>query len=149
MIVNAEVEINSTKEKIWSVITDIENSPDVISGIKKVEILAEPEDELVGLKWRETRTIFGKTATEDMWITEAAENKYYKVCAESHGSRYKTNFYISENNGSCILKTEFISEPISLFSLLLSNAIGFLFKKSTEKALKQDLIDIKKFLEKK
>lgn len=148
MKVNAEVEINNTKEIIWRLITDIKNSKDVISGIEKIEILVEPEDELVGLKWRETRTIFGKTATEDMWITEAVENNYYMVCAESHGSRYKTDLSIFEKSDSCTLKMEFSSEPLSIFSALLSGTIGFIFKKSTEKALKKDLLDIKKALEK-
>ena len=49
-----EVVINGSKEDILKVITDIENSDKTISGIEQIEIQEEPEDGLVGLKWRET-----------------------------------------------------------------------------------------------
>lgn len=40
---------------------------------------------LVGLKWRETRMLFGKEATAEKWITDAVENECYKTRAESDG----------------------------------------------------------------
>ena len=85
MIVEVQVTINGSKEAILAVITNIENASETISGIEKVEVLERPENGLVGLKWRETRTLFGKTATEEMWITDAAENEFYQTRAESHG----------------------------------------------------------------
>jgi hypothetical protein len=71
MKIKVEVPIRGTNEDIWKVITDIENSAVNITGIEKVEIHINPGENLVGLKWTETRTLFGKTATETMWITEA------------------------------------------------------------------------------
>jgi len=82
MKLSAKTAINAPKEAIWGVITDIENATKNLNGVEKVEILEQPSDGLVGLKWIETRTIFGKTATETMWITEAVENKFYQTRAE-------------------------------------------------------------------
>src|SRR5262245_26954256 len=85
MIVEAQVTINGTKPAIWAVIIDIENAAELIRGIEKIEILEKPISGLVGLKWRETRILFGKPASADKWITEAVENEYYKTRAEDKG----------------------------------------------------------------
>lgn len=42
----------------------------MVSGIISLNILHQPEDGLVGLKWEETRKMFGKEASETMWITD-------------------------------------------------------------------------------
>ena len=63
MIVEAQVTITARKAAVWKVITDIENATETISGIEQVDVLEKPENGLVGLTWRETRTVFGKTAS--------------------------------------------------------------------------------------
>src|SRR3954467_11861400 len=85
MIVEAQVTINGSKAAIWAAITNIENASETISGIEAIEVLEKPANGLVGLKWRETRMLFGKSATAEKWITDAAENEFYKTRAESDG----------------------------------------------------------------
>jgi hypothetical protein len=67
--------INAPKEKVWNIITDWENVADRISGISEIKILEKHEDGLVGFKWWETRTMFGREATEIMWITDVVEHE--------------------------------------------------------------------------
>lgn len=147
MKIQIEIDINASKSRIWDAITDIENSVEHIGAIEKVEILKKPDKGIIGLKWRETRTLFGKTATEVMWITEAKEPDYYKTRAESRGSVYSTKLSIEEENALCILKMEFEAKSQNFFSALLSWIAAPLMKKATEQALKQDLLDIKKSIE--
>lgn len=147
MNIETEVTIQAPKEKIWQVITDIENATQRISAIEKIEILERPPEGLVGLKWRETRTLFGKSATEVMWITDAIENESYKTRAESHGAVYLTDMSITEHDGSAKLRMKFGSEPQSLGAKIMSVTMGYLFKNATKKALKQDLDDIKAAVE--
>jgi hypothetical protein len=78
MIVEAQVTINGSKAAIWAAITNIENASETISGIENIEVLEKPANGLVGLKWRETRMLFGKPATAEKWITDAVENEFYK-----------------------------------------------------------------------
>ena len=139
----AETAINATVEKVWGIITDIDNSPNCISGIEKVEILEKPSNGFIGLKWEETRTMFGQTATEIMWITEAVENDYYKVRAESHGAVYITEFHLTKVNGKSTLRMEFDGQPQTFSAKLMSAVTGIFFKKSTEKVILQDLEDIR------
>ena len=141
------IDIESTPSKIWKVITDIENSVTTIRGIQKIEVLEKPESGLTGFKWRETRTMFGKEATEVMWITGAEENRSYSVRAESHGSVYLTDFRIEEEDGAVMLTTEFRSEPQSFGAKLMNGLFGKMMRKATAAAFLEDLEDIKKAVE--
>jgi len=142
-----QVDIKGSRERIWQVIADIENSVNVIGGIEKIEILEKPEEGILGLKWRETRTMFGKEATEVMWITEAEENGYYATRAESHGSVYITQLQITGENDSSVLSMEFRARAQSVGAKILSFIFSGILKKSMEKALRQDLEDIKAAVE--
>ena len=147
MKIEVQVAIHATREEIWDVISDIENSDTVISGIEKLEILKKPENGLVGLKWRETRTMFGKEATETMWITDSEEYKYYQTRAESHGSIYKGRMIIEEEAGDLILKMQFSARPVTLMARILSVLLGFMMKGPTKKLLLNDLRDVKAYIE--
>jgi carbon monoxide dehydrogenase subunit G len=146
--VTTKVPVNASKHDVWRVITDIENAPNTISGIDEVEILNKPPEGLVGLKWKETRTLFGKTATETMWITEAVEDDYYATEARSHGSVYRSKIYVSEQDGMTELGMDFDAEAQSFAAKVIVATMGFMIKKGTKKALLQDLNDVKAAVEK-
>jgi len=148
MKLKAEIIIDGTKEQIWQVITDIEGSIDRISAIEKIDILDKPVSGMLGLKWEETRTMFGKSATEIMWITDVVENEYYQTRAESHGAIYKSRLQIEESGDKSKLTMEFEGEAQSAFAKIMSFLTGFMFKSATEKALQEDLKDIKAYVEK-
>jgi uncharacterized membrane protein len=147
MIFEVQITIEGSKEDVWRVISDIENSPGTIQGIEKVEILEKPTNSLVGLKWRETRTLFGRTATEVMWITDVKENESYKTRAESNGAVYITHLVLSEHGDKTQLTMTFSGEPQTFMAKLMSATTGRFFRNATEKALMQDLIDIKAAVE--
>ena len=149
MKLTIDIEIKAPKEKVWKVITDIENSVNTISGIEKIEILNKPKDTVVGLKWKETRTIFGKSATETMWITEATENDYYKTRAESNGAIYQTILKLSEKENTTFLTMEFNSEAITIKGKIMAFIFGRMLNKTMKKLIKKDLIDIKTTIENK
>tara|TARA_R110002096_G_scaffold182102_2_gene359892 strand:- start:42 stop:491 length:450 start_codon:yes stop_codon:yes gene_type:complete len=149
MKLTIDIEIKALKEKVWKVITDIENSVNTISGIEKIEILNKPKDTVVGLKWEETRTIFGKSATETMWITEATENDYYKTRAESNGAIYQTILKLSEKENTTFLTMEFNSEAITIKGKIMAFIFGRMLNKTMKKLIKKDLINIKTTVENK
>src|SRR4051795_11478825 len=111
MIVEAQVTVNGSKAAIWAAITDIENAAEIISGIEKIEVLEKPATGLVGLRWRETRMLFGKPATVEKWITDAGENEFYKTRAEDKGFVFFTTKRLSETNGGTTLTEAHESKP--------------------------------------
>ena len=143
MGIRAEVKIEAPRERVWQLITDIEHATHHVSAIEKIEVLEKPQQGLVGLKWRETRTMFGKTATEIMWITDAAKNDYYETRAESHGAIYRSRLSVTDRDGATVLAMDFEAEPQSFGARLAAATIGKLFEGSTRKALQKDLEDIK------
>ncbi|MFC1628492.1 SRPBCC family protein [Gemmatimonadota bacterium] len=147
MELQVTVNIDGSRNDVWTVITDIENSPNTISGIEKVEILERPDEGLVGLKWRETRTLFGKTATEVMWITDVTDNENYRTRAESHGAVYTTSLTVSGIDDATRLSMEFSGIPQTFGARVMAAMTGVIFKKATRKALMQDLDDIKAAVE--
>lgn len=147
MLVEVQVTINGSRAAIWAAMTDIENAAEIISGIEKIEVLEKPASGLVGLKWRETRMLFGKPATADKWITDAAENDFYKTRAESDGFIFLSTTSISEGSGGITLMSAHDSQPQSFVAKLMSIPMGLLFKGVARKALLQDLNDIKAAVE--
>ena len=147
MKTQVQISISGSKEKIWNVISDIEDSVNTIESIQEVNILEKPESGLVGLKWTEKRVLFGKEATETMWISEALPNEFYLTQAESHGSVYTTRVFISTNANENILAMEFAAHPQSFGAKIMWGLMGFIFKNATKKALQKDLEDIKKVVE--
>lgn len=144
---STSIEISKPRADVWNAVTDIPNAVGMISGIISVEVLENPEAGLVGFKWKETRKMFGKEATEIMWITDAVENEYYCTRAESHGSVYKTRLSLDENDGNTLLTMSFTGEPQTMGAKILSFVMGGFMKGSMEKELQKDLVDIRNFVE--
>jgi len=148
MIVEAQVTIQGTKEAVWAAITDIENAASIISGIKKIEVLEKPANGLVGLRWKETRILFGEPATAEKRITDAAENAFYKTKAEDGGFVFLTIMRITGGSGGVTLTSSHETTPQGIVSRLKSLPL-VLFKGVIKKAILQDLNDIKAAVEKK
>ena len=147
MIVESQVTINASKEAIWARITDFDNAAKTIKAIDNIEILESPTEGLVGLKWRETRTLLGKTATEEMRITDADPSSFYTARAASNGFVYLTTVSIADQGSSNALSIRHESKPQSLILKLLSVPLGLVFKGVAKKAFLKDLNDIKAAVE--
>lgn len=147
MLVETQVTINGSRSAIWTAITNIEHAAETVSGIEKIEVLEKPANGLVGLKWRETRMLFGKPATADKWITDAVENEFYKTRAEDQGFVFLSTMSISEGGGGMTLTSSHDSQPQTMAARIMSIPMGLLFKGVARKALLQDLNDIKTAVE--
>ncbi len=147
MNIVVDIDIEKPKEIVWSAITDIENWSQMISGIIKLKIVNKPEEGIVDLRWKETRRMFGKEASETMWITDAVENEYYCTRAESHGSVYTTKISLHEAENNTRLSMAFSAEAQSFLLKIVSACMGFFVKGSMTKLIRKDLEDIKTFVE--
>ena len=143
------VEIEKPLEDVWKAIIDFKNCSNYIESIVKLEIINEPKDTLIGFKWKETRVMFGKEATETMWITDYVENEYYQTRAESHGSIYISRLSIEREEKHTKLTMSFSAEAQTFFVKIFSLCMGFVIKSSMKKALIKDLNDIKTHVESK
>ena len=81
------------------------------------------------------------------WITDAAENEFYKTRAESDGSVFLSTIRISESSGGMTLTECHESKPQSIVAHLISIPMRLFFKGAIKKAALQDLNDIKAAVE--
>ena len=141
------VEIEKPLEDVWKTIIDFKNCSNYVESIVKLEIIDEPKDTLIGFKWKETRVMFGKEATETMWITDYVENEFYQTRAESHGSIYISRLSIERVEKHSKLTMSFSADAQTFFVKIFSLCMGFVIKGSMKKALIKDLNDIKTHVE--
>lgn len=147
MTITVTEEINAPREQVWRLITDIDSWMDTISGIDAIKVLNRPESGVVGLKWRETRVLFGKEAVETMWISAAEPNRWYETTAENHGAIYKTRLSLDDSNEKTALTMDFSAKPTTVVSKIMS-MVGFMFNGTIRKMLQKDLNDIREVAEK-
>lgn len=147
MLVQAKLTMNGGKAAVWRAVTDIENASDIISGIEKIEILEKPASGLVGLRWRETRILFGEPATVEKWVTDSAEHEFYTTRAEQQGFVFLTTTRLAEEGGGVAVTSSHDSLPQTFAARLQAIPMGLFFKGAIRKAIMQDLNDIKAAVE--
>ena len=128
--------------RVWNVLTDLDNAAATISAIEKVERLDGGTGFEIGTKWRETRTMFGKKATEDMTVTELDPGRSYKTEARSHGAHYVSTHRVDPIEGGSRITMAFGAKPTGVISKIFSATVGNLFNNATRKALVRDLVEI-------
>lgn len=133
--------VDAPPDRVWAIITDLESSPAVVSGIDSVEVLGDGSFG-VGTAWRETRTMFGKSVTEEMRIVDVVEGSSYTVESRATGTTYRSVMSVEPDEGGTLLSMSFTAEAGSTISRAFSTTIGKLFEGGTRRALEQDLADI-------
>jgi len=136
-------EVKAPASTVWEIITDLEGSVDTISAIEKVEILSGTPEFGVGTIWRETRTMFGRQATEVLEVTEVIEGASYVAVARPDGANYRTVMSIlPTGETACVLSMEFSANPKGKMTRFMGATVGRMFTGAMRKALVVDLDDI-------
>ena len=77
--------IEAPRDKVFSMATDIEKWPTYMQGITRTELVGDGPVGL-GTRFRETRIMFKREATEEMEITAFEPPKRYAIGCENHGA---------------------------------------------------------------
>lgn len=129
-------------QRVWEIATDLAGSPQVIRGIDAVEVLT-PGPFGAGTRWRETRTMMGRSATEEMTVTAVDPQRSYRVEAASRGAEYVSTFTFTPTaDGGTDVTTTFGGRPTSAVARVLGAITAPLGRRAVTKALEQDLHDI-------
>ena len=134
----ATTQVAAPPERVFAVYTDIEQAAERIPGILSVEVLSEgPVGD--GFRWRETRKMFGKEATEEMWITGFEPPRRYTVAAESHGMKYATEFAFEPDGEGTRVTWTFEGIPQTFAAKVMGALMAPLFKGAMRKCMLEDL----------
>ena len=129
-------------QQVWQVATDLPGSPEVLRGVDAVEVLT-PGPFGVGTRWRETRAMMGRSATEEMTVTAVEPQRSYRVESESRGARYvSTLAFAPSADGGTDMTMSFGGRPTSTVARVIGAVTAPLGRRAVAKALQQDLDDI-------
>lgn len=128
---------------VWSVLTDLDRFAKVLTAVDQVERVSG-DGFGPGVRWRETRRMFGKASTEEMWVEEMDAPSRMVVRAESKNTVYETVFELAPTGLGTRLSVTFGAETgqASAGQKLSWALMGPLGAKATKSALEQDLEDI-------
>ena len=135
--------VNAPVDKVWAVISDIPGSAATLSGIESVQMLSDgPYGE--GTRWKETRTMMGRSETVEMWVSQADPPRSTTVKALQGGADYTSRMTLADRDGGTDLTMTFGADLInpSRMSKLAMALFGRLGMRMTRKALAKDLAEI-------
>jgi carbon monoxide dehydrogenase subunit G len=135
--------INAPAEKVWAVISDIPGSAATLSGIDAIQMLTDgPYAE--GTRWKETRTMMGRSETVELWVSQTDPPRSTTVKALQGGADYTTRFALAERDGGTDVTLTFGAEVLkpTRLSKVLMAVVGPIGMRITRKALAKDLAEI-------
>lgn len=138
-------EVRATLDDVFGLFSDIPKTAERIQGIERIEVLTEGPVR-AGTRWRETRIVFRREATEELEITSLDPNKSYTVEGESCGIGHRTEFRFIPQGDNTRVEVEFVSRPLTLLAKLTS-PLGWLMTGAAKRCVDQDLDDLKAFIE--
>ncbi|MFF8608741.1 SRPBCC family protein [Streptomyces sp. NPDC015346] len=138
-----ERRIRATPGPVWETMTDLKGMERILSGVDRVEVLTEGVFG-VGTRWRETRKMFGKEATEEMTVTESEPPDRYVTVADSHGMHYVSEIALRpDGTGATTVRMTFSARPAAGRSTgLLTRLLSGLGARAVSRVLAKDLDDV-------
>ena len=131
-------------ERVWRVLTDLDHATTTIPSITAVERLTEgPYD--VGTRWRETRTMLGRTETQELEVAEAVPEVRTVVSSVAEGVFYTTTMELNPQGGGTLLTITFAADQpgASRLQRVLWTVMGPLGAAFTRRMLRRELAEIR------
>lgn len=146
MKIYASCIVEAPAERVFEIASDFRNAPQRISGIERLEILTDgPVGK--GTRFKETRIMFKKEATEEMEVLEWDPPRSYTLGADSCGMRWRSVVRCTpEGPQRTKLEMDSGGTPLTLTARLMT-PLGFVFKGAAKKAFEKDLQDLKRAAE--
>jgi hypothetical protein len=146
-----EIQVTETIERpraeVFAAFSDLAGSAERIDGITALEVLTDGPF-APGTRWRETRLMFGKEATEEMEISAVDAPASYGFMARTQGTLYENRLDFAEVDEHTTRVTRtFRMTPEALSAKLLAPMVSVMVRTVGRKALVQDLADMKASLE--
>ncbi len=135
--------VNAPVQRVFEVYSDLQNAGKNVSAIKSL-VLLTPGPVGKGTRFRETRTMFGKDATEEMEITEFNPPRGYTVECRNHGCHYVSTFVFEPAGPSSTSVTmNFKATPLTTPARIMSALTGWMLKGTIHKCMAKDFEDLK------
>lgn len=140
-----DCEIQAPLPVVFEVFTDLGRARERVRAIEALEVLT-PGPFGEGTRFRETRKMFGHSATETMEVRDFRPGQGYALTAESHGCRYLSTFEFTPSGAGTRVRLTFTAEPLTTAAKMMGSMMS-LMAGSVQKAFREDLEDLKQACE--
>ena len=137
--------INAPQETVFQACSDFANAPSRIPGIKRVEMLTSGPVG-VGTRFKETRVMFKREATEEMEVTKFDRPRSYTLGCQSCGCVFESTCRCEPEAGGTRVTLDFNTKAVSLMAKLMT-PLSWLMMGSMKKCIMKDFEDIKASVE--
>jgi hypothetical protein len=121
----------------FATVTDVEGWPRMTEAIRRVEVLT-PGPVAPGTRFRETRLVYGREATEEMTVAEFEPPRRFVLTAFNHGTAYRVEHLLEPQGAGTRVSLAFEGRPVSLLAKLFM-PLGLLCAGSMRRQLEADL----------
>ena len=132
--------IEAPPDAVFSTAIDITNWPRFISGVQSVELLT-PGPVAAGTRFRETRSMFGREASEDMTLAQVEPPRRFLFTAFNHGTAYRAEHLFAPEGAGTRTTLIFEGQPVTLLARVFA-PLGRLFLGTLKRQLESDLADL-------
>lgn len=137
--------VNASVDRVFELCTDIPGAEQRLSGITRIEMLTDGPIG-VGTRWKETRVMFGRDCTEELWISDFEPGRSYTVTSHSCGAEYKSTFTFEPEDEGTRVKFELDCRPLGFVAKVMMAVMkpftGKLMK-SMEEHIARDIDELK------
>lgn len=137
--------IDADPKDVFAVFTDFANAADRISGIERTEVLT-PGEIGVGTRFRDTRKMFNREATETMEVSSFEADRSYCIRSSACGCDFLSTFAFEPDAGGTRVDFQLQLQPRGLFAKLMSPLNRFMLG-PVQKCIQRDFDDLQACLE--
>jgi hypothetical protein len=127
---------------VWEVFADVRTAAATVSGVRDLEVLTDADHGL-GARWRETRTAFGRTTTEEFEVVTYEPERRYAFETRQKGTRFRTEltFDALGTDGTTVLAV-FTGRSRNPLSAAAAWAVWPVTRRTVRKLLAADVDDL-------
>lgn len=143
--IECSVQIAAAPEAVFAAFSDVHNAPQWVPAIRRTEVLT-PGPVGVGTRFRETRVMFGKEATETLEITAFDPPRLMAIEADSCGAHFRSEFAFAPEGQGTRVTLRMQTRAVSLLARLMS-PLSRLMMGTMRKAIAGDMEAVRAKLE--
>ncbi len=133
--------VEAPADRVFDVFSDIPRAHEMVDQIVRIEMLTDgPVD--VGTRWRETRLMFKREATEEMWVTAFDAGRSYTVGCESCGCTYESVWRFTPDGDATLVEFEMSYQPLTFLAKVMS-PVGRIMLPMMKKCFEKDFQALK------
>ncbi|MHC4909619.1 MAG: SRPBCC family protein [Planctomycetota bacterium] len=145
MQITVRKRVSANVNRVFEAFTDFANAAENVSGITRVVMLTDGEVGN-GTRFRETRVMFKREATEEMAVTDFDRPSRYTLTCTSCGAEYASTFHFNPDGEATEVEMVMAVRPITLAAKLMS-PLSRLMTGPLVKCVERDIDDIAKIVE--